>query len=1084
MPVVPQPFWDRCTREEVDTWLETDPSVQRLRRMGAWINVSDRIARFVRFFRAVEHSAQLSGSSLTRRENAFKDGKINLLSCSTTMEMGVDIGGLTAVAMNNVPPHPANFLQRAGRAGRRGETRALSFTMCKANPHGESVFRDPTWPFASTPTLPRVALQSEPIVQRHVNAMALAAFLRVRAPDRIHRLHSGWFFEAPEGESSPAQRFGEWCEGDALRETSLLEGLDAVTRRTVLAGLGAPRLLARTAGATRQAAERWLRELEALLAQEEGVRTAARDTMAEKAIGYQLDRLRREYLLGGLADLAFLPGYGFPTDVVSFVTTTMEELARRHGRADGEREDNRARRAGYPTRNLAVAIRDYAPGSDTVVDGRVYRSGGVTLNWQLPAEVGGPPEIQSLRWLWRCNECGDNGTRATMPERCPSCGADAGKLARAQYLQPAGFAVDIRERPHNDITVPQYIPVREPLISLAGVPWMSLPDTRLGRFRAASGGQIVQRSEGLHGKGFVLCLRCGKADSLTSQGQVPPWFTGHKRLRGGKLNDRERACPGNDEQWAVRSGLVLGVAARTDLVELQLRNPLTGQPLDKTTAYSLGIALRRALCLALGIEEDEVGTAALQGRDQYGHPAYSIYLFDTASGGAGYATQAPALLVRLLHDAWRILQCPRGCDAACQACVLTYDSQHQLDSLNRHAALDLLSATFLDALSLPGSLQAFGHASQLEMEALPLAVIREWQRLPATELRIRLGGNEAEWEPLAWSLRRNLVRFAEAGVKTRVFVTKATLEALQPSQRDELATLAAFVPLEVYQVDEVGKVGGLPICLELGTAARSIRWAASSPAALAPGPEWGSGADGIAYVRAPQPPLDAIPAAARLMPADALRPTTAGLIELRIGRELDGPSATFGARAWALIKKRAPMLAQWLDAPRPLVSVRYTDRYLRSPLVIYLVHRLVVELARYPGGLRAETAAEIRTATLERLVVQEPRALQHDWQDADDRRRVAQALLQGSPCRISWTDFDDRWHLPHARELELNWGGDRRAVLRLDQGVGFWKVAQSRVNFPFGGDVARQAATLRTSNVPVAAADRENPTFWYLATVM
>ena len=412
MPRVPHPFWFGRDPAEADAWLEYDPQVQTLRALGAWPDLSDRLARHRRYFRAMEHSAQISGPNLTQRETAFKDGKINLLSCSTTMEMGVDIGGLTAVAMNNVPPHPANFLQRAGRAGRRGETAALSFTLCKATPQGAAVFQNPLWPFESRLGLPQVALQSEPIVQRHLNALALAAFLADRTPD-IRRLHTGWFFETTdEHTSAPCRRFIAWCK-EMESAASLSDGLTALIHRTVLTGQSSAYLLGRTAEMMDQAANRWLCELNALLDQQKLVQTKEGDSKPEQAIEIQLKRVRGEYLLGELANLGFLPGYGFPTDVVSFVTTTLEELKHRNADNNG-REGNRSRRAGYPSRNLAIAIRDYAPGTDTILDGRVYRSSGVTLNWQIPIEAEAAPEIQNLGWVWRCKSCGSNGTRLTI----------------------------------------------------------------------------------------------------------------------------------------------------------------------------------------------------------------------------------------------------------------------------------------------------------------------------------------------------------------------------------------------------------------------------------------------------------------------------------------------------------------------------------------------------------------------------------------------------------------------------------------------------------------------------------------------
>ena len=137
-----------------------DPRIAELRAHNLWTDINDRAVEGGFYYRTAEHSAQQSAERLGSYEDMFKKGQINVLNCSTTMEMGVDIGGISAVVMNNVPPHPANYLQRAGRAGRSKESRALAYTLCKNNPHDQQVFANPSWPFETMIPAPAVALNS------------------------------------------------------------------------------------------------------------------------------------------------------------------------------------------------------------------------------------------------------------------------------------------------------------------------------------------------------------------------------------------------------------------------------------------------------------------------------------------------------------------------------------------------------------------------------------------------------------------------------------------------------------------------------------------------------------------------------------------------------------------------------------------------------------------------------------------------------------------------------------------------------------------------------------------------------------
>ena len=1017
---------------------------------------------------------------MTRREGEFKEGKINLLSCSTTMEMGVDIGGLSAVAMNNVPPHPTNFLQRAGRAGRRGETAALSFTLCKNTPQGEAVFRNPLWPFETALAVPQVGLQSGRIVQRHINALALTDYLFKETGDGPFRLTAGWFFEEPEGDdrSSMSARFQDWC-----RQTNSIAGLETplqrLCRRSTLAGIPADRLLTQTAAALETIDENWREELNALLANLVEVSTREGNSKPERAIGFQLKRLREEYLLGELATRGFLPGYGFPTGVVTLQTSTIETL----NATRDQREDNRAQSRGAPSRELTIAIRDYAPGTDTALDGRVYRSGGVSLNWHLPAQLNAGTEVQSLRWVWRCAACGCSGTRPTRPERCPQCDAHhSSKLTRLEYLQPAGFAVDIRWQPHNNVSIQQYIPVRDPLISLEGAAWMALPSPALGRYRYSANGHIFQRSDGLHGEGYALCLRCGRADSMGSHRERPATLNAHKRLRGGRNNDQEIQCPGNAEPGVIKEGLRLGTVVHTDVFELQLRLLDTVQPIDEVSAFSIAVVLRRALCQHIGIEEDEIGVSVSPTRGMAGEPAHSIYLYDTADGGAGYVGQAVLELPALLTAARQLLEC--RCDKACQVCLLSHDTQHHVDLLDRLAATSVLSERYLAALALPDDLCIFGPATRLELEPLGMALRREIQHQAIDEVRIYLGGETDDWEPLAWPLREDLLRWASAGIVIRLIASRTSLDALSPAQADEVAALASVIGAKFHITDHLptpaaGTSPARPLIAEVSGMHRSICWAASDPAALSPRPGWGSGTDQTRFVSMERPGQFApLPTAWGDVAPGALRRPVAGLCELRILTELDGPSADFGHRAWLLISQQDRTLLARLHRAEPMTRIIYTDRYLKSPLAILLLHSLLAALHDFPGGVATTTHITVTTEALSRVDTREPYQLFHDWRDAQVRAEVIDGLFTDFG-RFEFREMS-KPSLPHARELRLEWSNGPGWAMRLDQGFGYWRLSRGqRGQFPFAGGPDQQISTLREVKANVDGGGIHYPTYWY-----
>jgi hypothetical protein len=145
---------------------------------------------------------------------------------------------------------------------------------------------------------------------------------------------------------------------------------------------------------------------------------------------------------------------------------------------------------------------------------------------------------------------------------------------------------------------------------------------------------------------------------------------------------------------------------------------------------------------------------------------------------------------------------------------------------------------------------------------------------------------------------------------------------------------------------------------------------------------------------------------------------------------------------------------------------------------VLLLRELLGALTHYPGGLAASTRVVVATSHLQRNDMQEPRWLYHDWRDATDRRQVFEELFEA----LGKFALSEETHtqLPHARELQLIWTDGSGWTLRLDQGVGYWRVYNSRESFPFEQPVARQVERLRSCQIDIEAGHPFYPTYWYV----
>lgn len=609
------------------------------------------------WLRVEEHTAQLATDTAARRQQEFLDGDINALSCSTTFELGVDVGEVQAVLLRNVPPTPANYVQRAGRAGRRAGAAALVVTFAQRRSHDRHYFDDPTDMIDGNIAPPIVTLTNTAIVRRHLHATAYAAFQR-RTGDKYTTVDN---FFMPDDEAAPVERFVAWLKthpeelgGSIARIVPPVaaEELDIANWGWVNSLVepdeeGGAAWLARARDEVRGD----LADLEAMkqdAAAQERFRTAeifqtVRDTLA------------RRPLIDYLAQRVVLPKYGFPVDVV-------ELDVRRAGDKEGARVDL--------NRDLRLAIAEYAPGAKVVADKHLWEPLGLRI----------PPGRRPPTYDWmECDTCGKFSTRrsgaqasccaAPQPKRgrigrfvIPMFGF-LGRMCKERIGDsrpaPAGFAVS-----HFDDFAPGATP-----------DYQTITVGALGlEFWFSRRGRITVINSGPKSAGYSVCLVCGYA---AAQERSTP-----RKKGDGKAPTHPR--PYNPSSTCGGSLMRLGYGHQfyTDVIDIRpdIDPAAPGWP---SALYALLASMP-----VLGVARNDMDGYVIQGSDQH---RGSFLLFDNVPGGAGYARSLTDRLPEMFKAAYdAVATCDCGMDSSCYSCLRTYSNQRLHDTLSRAEAMALL----------------------------------------------------------------------------------------------------------------------------------------------------------------------------------------------------------------------------------------------------------------------------------------------------------------------------------------------------------------------------------------------------------
>lgn len=589
-----------------------------------------------------EHTAQI-GKKLGRiNQDLFRDQKINVLSSSTTFEMGIDIGSLDNVFLRNVPPTPANYAQRAGRAGRRLGNAGFILTYCGITSHDYTYFKEPEKMIKGIIKPPYFKVDNKKILFRHITAAAL-----------------GMFFQ---DEDVYYETLGDWIDNNGLRDfisylnkrpinlisyvnDSLLNNIDVYEYKDAK---WIDYITNKTSEVHKMQnyVESEINNLEQAIEEAQNEKTSGGLKRA-RIFRYQIDRLKDTRLINALSSFVVIPKYGFPVDVVEL------EIPK-YLKKD---KDN------SPSRDLSVAISEYAPESEVVINKKKFKSRYIKFPYQAFDKL-------EVREYYECDNCGgfivDYDLSANY-SICPYCGEEVDIQKIKNLIIPSyGFATETREEKTR---------------------MLKPKKTYASEIEYLGGGEENNDKLSITNKIF---LESSKDDKFLSVNKTPFFvcnkcgFTKveHKFGRSREFTDKKhhRDKYGRECNNLRLKQYSLAHIVKTDVVKLTIN-------ISMTTNEKLSVlyALLDSISTIFNIERRDINGVVTRSTET------QFIFFDQVSGGAGHVKRMlnRRNLIDILNNAYTSMSYD-CCDAntSCYSCLRNYGNQRIHDRLKRGFARD------------------------------------------------------------------------------------------------------------------------------------------------------------------------------------------------------------------------------------------------------------------------------------------------------------------------------------------------------------------------------------------------------------